>query len=155
MHTNAKPIPDGYEAATPYLIIQGAARAIEFYNKAFGAKEEMRIPAPGDKIGHAEIRIGNAPIMMADEFPDMGFLSPQSLGGSPVGMLVYFEDVDAVFDQALAMGAEVVKPLADQFYGDRAGTIKDPFGHIWTLATRKEELSPEDIMKRAASECPQ
>jgi PhnB protein len=155
MDTNVKPIPDGYEAATPYLIIKNAAQAIEFYKKAFGAEELMRIPAPENKIGHAEIRIGRAPIMLADEFSDIGFLSPTSLGGSPVGVLIYLEDVDAVFGRALAMGADVVKPLVDQFYGDRAGTIKDPFGHIWTLATRKENLSAATIQQRAASEGPQ
>lgn len=155
METNVKPIPDGYEAAIPYLIITNAAQAIEFYKKAFGAEERLRIPAPEYKIGHAEIRIGRAPIMLADEFPEIGFLSPSSLGGSPVGVLIYFEDVDAVFERALAMGADVVKPLVDQFYGDRAGTIKDPFGHIWTLATRKDNLADETILERAASEVPQ
>jgi PhnB protein len=143
-----KPIPDGYHTVTPYLIVKGAAGAIEFYKKAFGATELMRLADPGGKIGHAEIKIGDSPIMLADEFPEMGFRSPQSLGGSAVGIAVYVEDVDARFSQALAAGAKAVRPVQDQFYGDRSGTLTDPFGHVWTLATHKEDVSPEEIHKR-------
>jgi len=143
-----KPVPDGYHTATPYLIVNGAAEAIEFYKQAFGATESMRLEAPGGKVGHAEMRIGDSPIMLADEHPEMGAQSPTTLGGSPISILLYVEDVDARFEQAVAAGAEVVRPVADQFYGDRSGTIKDPFGHSWSIATRKEDLSPEEIGKR-------
>lgn len=147
----AKPIPDGYHSATAYLIIKDAARALDFYKKAFGAIELLRLEQPGDKIGHAEIKIGDSPIMLADEFPDMGFRSPQSLGGTPVSMLLYVEDVDARFAQAVAAGAKVLRPIKDQFYGDRSGTVEDPFGHVWTIATHKEDLSMEEINRRAAA----
>src|ERR1700682_774933 len=126
-----KPIPDGYHTATPYLIVHDAAGAIEFYKKAFGATELMRLAGPGGKVGHAEIKIGDSPIMLADEFPDMGVRGPQALGGSAVGILLYIEDVDAMFSRALAAGAKVIKPLQNQFYGDRSGTLADPFGHLW------------------------
>ncbi len=144
-----KPIPDGYHTVTPYLIVQGAARAIDFYKKAFAATELFRMGCPGDKVGHAEIKIGNSPIMLADEFPDMGFRSPQSLGGSPVSILLYVADVDARFRQAIAAGAKELRPVKDQFYGDRSGTLQDPFGHVWTIATHKEDLSPEELAKRS------
>jgi len=144
-----KPIPDGYHTVTPYLIVKGAAAALEFYKKAFGATELMRMASPDGKVGHAEIRIGDSPIMLADEFPEMGALSPQSLGGSPVGILLYVPDVDAMAGQAIAAGATVVRPLKDQFYGDRSGTFTDPFGHKWTIATHKEDLSPEEIERRS------
>jgi PhnB protein len=144
-----KPVPEGYHTVTPYLIVQDAARAIDFYKKAFGAIELMRMPDPGGKkIGHAEIRIGDSPIMLADEFPEMNARSPQTLGGSAVSILLYLEDVDKRFNQALAAGAEPIRPVKDQFYGDRAGTLRDPFGHVWTIATHKEDLSPEEIQKR-------
>jgi PhnB protein len=146
-----KPIPDDYRGATPYLCIDGAAAAIEFYKKAFGARELMRMGAPGERIGHAEVRIGDAIIMLADEFPDMGFRSPKSLGGSPVIIHLYVEDVDAVAEQAVAAGAKVVRPVEDQFYGDRAGKLEDPFGHVWYIATHKEDLSPEEIRERATA----
>jgi PhnB protein len=149
------PIPDGFQGATPYLICQGAADALEFYEKAFGAEVTMRLDGPEGKIMHAEIKIGAAPIMLADEFPEMGFKSPTTLGGSPVGILIYVEDVNARFDQALEAGASVLKPLADQFYGDRSGTIKDPFGHTWTLATRIEDLSQEEMDQRFAEQMQQ
>jgi PhnB protein len=144
-----KPIPDGYHTATPYLVVNGAARAIDFYKQAFGATELFRMADPtSGKVGHAEIKIGDSPIMLADEFPEMGARSPQSLGGSPVGILLYVPDVDAVAGQAVAAGAKVVRPVQDQFYGDRSGTFEDPFGHKWTIATHKEDLSPEEISQR-------
>ena len=144
-----KPIPQGYHTVTPYLIVKDAARAIDFYKKAFGATEVMRMAAPGGKVGHAEIKVGDSPVMLADEFPEMGFRGPQSLGGSPVSLLLYVEDVDARFRQALAAGATVLKPVKDQFYGDRSGTLTDPFGHVWTIATHKEDVSPEEMHRRA------
>ena len=148
---NVKPIPDGYHSVTPYLIITGAADAIEFYKKAFGATELFRMPAPGGKVGHAEIRIGNSPIMLADESTEMGYLSPATLGGTPVSLMIYVEDVDTIFNQAIAAGGEQLKPLQDQFYGDRSGTLKDPFGHTWHVATHKEDVSPEEMDKRMAA----
>ena len=151
MTNKVKPIPEGYHTATPYLIVKDAARAIEFYKKAFGATELMRIPGPGGKIGHAEIKIGDSPIMLADEVPGMGFRSPESLGGSPISILLYVEDVDVVFSEALAAGAKVQRPVADQFYGDRTGGVTDPFGHVWYIATHKEDVSPEEMKKRAAA----
>jgi PhnB protein len=151
MSTTVKPIPEGYHTVTPYLIVRNAARAIEFYKKAFGATELMRMAEPSGRIGHAEIRIGDSPIMLADEVPEMGFRSPESLGGSPVSILLYVEDVDAVFSQAVAAGAKVQRPVADQFYGDRTGGVTDPFGHIWYIATHKEDVSPEEMRKRAAA----
>ena len=144
----AKPIPEGYHTATPYLVLQNAASAIEFYKKAFGATELMRLASPGGKIGHAEIKIGDSPIMLADEFPEMGYRGPRALGGSPVSIMLYVEDVDTFFDQAVAAGATVKRPVKDEFYGDRAGNIEDPFGHVWTIATHKEDVSPEEIEKR-------
>lgn len=143
-----KPIPDGYHTATPYLIVKDGAGAIEFYKKAFGAKELLRCPMPGGKLGHAEVKIGDSPIMLADEFPDMGYRSPQSLGGTPVSILLYVENVDARFNQAIAAGAKALMPVKDQFYGDRSGTLTDPFGHVWTIATHKEDVSEEEIQKR-------
>ncbi len=146
-----QPIPAGYHTITPYLIIQGAAQALEFYKKAFGATEIMRFPDPSGKIGHAEIKIGDSVVMLADEFPEMGFRSPQSLGGPGLSLLLYVEDVDRRFQQALAAGAKEMRPVKDQFYGDRSGTLTDPFGHVWTIATHKEDLTPEELQKRAAA----
>ena len=151
MTNKVKPIPEGYHTATPYLIVKDAARAIEFYKKAFGATELMRMPGTGGKIGHAEIKIGDSPIMLADEVPGMGFRSPESLGGSPISILLYVEDVDVVFSEALAAGAKVQRPVADEFYGDRTGGVTDPFGHVWYIATHKEDVSPEEMTKRAAA----
>jgi PhnB protein len=151
MASKPKPVPDGYHTATPYLIVNGAAQAIEFYKKAFGATELMRMAQPGGKIGHAEIKIGDSPIMLADESPDVGARSPQSIGGSPVSIMLYVEDVDRIFSQAVAAGAKVKRPVADQFYGDRTGGIEDPFGHLWYIATHKEDVSPEEMRKRAAA----
>lgn len=144
-----KTIPDGYHSVTPYLIITGAAEAIDYYKKAFGATELLRMPAPGGKIGHAEIKIGDSPIMLADEFPEMGYKSPQTLGGSPVSIMIYVADVDTVFDQAVAAGGKVQRPVKDQFYGDRSGTLADPFGHVWHVATHKEDVSGEEMERRA------
>jgi PhnB protein len=148
MASKVKPIPDGYHTATPYLIVGDAARAIEFYKQAFGAVDVMRMDGPPGKIGHAEIRIGDSPIMLADEFPSCGTRSPESLGGSPVSIHLYVEDVDAVFARAVAAGATTVRPVEDQFYGDRTGGLKDPFGHVWHVGTHKEDLSPEELRKR-------
>lgn len=144
----AKPIPDGYHSITPYLITKDAARAIDFYKKAFGAKELFRMDAPGGRIGHAEIQIGNSIIMLADEFPEMGAKAPATFGGSPVSLLLYVEDVDGIYDKALTAGAKATRPVKDQFYGDRSGGLEDPFGHQWTVATHKEDLTPEEMKKR-------
>jgi PhnB protein len=147
----AKPIPEGYHTATPYLIIKDAAQAIEFYKKAFGATEVVRFPQPDGRIGHAEIKIGDSHIMLADEFPEMGARSPQSIGGTPVSILLYVEDVDAQAKLAVAAGAKVVRPVKDQFYGDRSGSFEDPFGHEWHIATHVEDVAPEEMHKRAAA----
>ncbi len=144
----AKFKPDGYHTVTPYLIIQGAAKAIEFYKQAFGATELMRLDAPGGTIGHAEMRIGDSIIMLADEHPEMGFRGPPALGGTPVCLMLYVEDSDAMFAQAIAAGGTLQKPLQDQFYGDRSGQLVDPFGHVWTIATHKEDLTPAEISAR-------
>jgi PhnB protein len=146
-----QPIPDGYHTATPYLIVKDAAKAIEFYKKAFGATELLRCPMPNGKMGHAEIKIGDSPIMLAEEFPDMGILSPQSLGGSPVSILPYVTEVDARFDRAISAGAKVQRPVKDQFYGDRSGTLVDPFGHVWTLATHMRDVSLEEVHQHMQS----
>ena len=146
-----KAIPDGYHSATPYLIVDGAARAIDFYKRAFGAKELMRIPAPGDRVGHAEIKIGDSVIMLADEHPEIQARGPQHYGGSPVSILLYVADVDALFKQAVAAGGIEVRAVADQFYGDRSGSLKDPFGHSWHLSTHKEDVSPEELNRRMAA----
>jgi PhnB protein len=143
-----KPIPDGYHSVTPYLCVKGGGDAIEFYKQAFGATEVMRMAAPDGKVGHAEIQIGDSRVMLADEFPEMGFLSPKTIGGSPVMMHVYVEDVDTTVSRATAVGAKVTRPVADQFYGDRAGQVEDPFGHKWWVSTHKEDLTPEEIDKR-------
>lgn len=149
MAATVKPIPDGYDAAIPYLSCTNATSALEFYRKAFGATELMRMAAPDGSIGHAEIKIGNAIVMLADEHPEMGFRSPQSFGGSPVGIHVYVPDVDALARQAVAAGATVERPVADQFYGDRAVTLADPFGHRWFFATHVEDVAPEELRRRA------
>ena len=146
-----KPIPDGYHAVTPYLICRGAARAIEFYQRALGAKELYRLPGPGDTVGHAELLIGDSHVMLADESPDGGWRSPQSVGGTPVTMVLYVEDVDAVFRQALEAGATALREVKDQFYGDRMGTLRDPFGHVWSIGTHVEDVAPEEMSRRAAA----
>jgi PhnB protein len=146
-----QPIPAGYHTVTPYLIIKGAAAALEFYKKAFGATELFRMPGPGGAIMHAEIKIGDSPIMFGEENPAMGAVSPTTLGGSPVGICLYVPDVDALAAQAIAAGVTVVRPVQDQFYGDRSGTFKDPYGHQWTLATHKEDVSQEEMARRMAA----
>jgi PhnB protein len=145
-----KPVPAGYHAVTPYLSVRGAAEAIDFYKKALGAKELMRMPGPGGKIGHAEIQIGDSRVMLADEHPEMNFTGPQSYGGTSVHLHVYLPNVDAQVAKALKAGAKLVRPVKDQFYGDRLGTIEDPFGHVWHLATHLEDLSKAEMKKRAA-----
>jgi len=144
-----KPIPEAYHTVTPYLIIEGATEAIEFYKQAFGAKELFRFPAPEGKIGHAEIKIGDSPIMLADAYPDMGYNGPKSLGGSPVSLMIYVENVDTVFNQAVQAGATVKEAVSDKFYGDRLGSLIDPFGHIWHVSTHKEDVSLEEMERRA------
>ena len=148
MTTKAQAIPEGFRGATPYLCVRGGAAAIEFYTAAFGATELMRLAEPDGRIGHAEIRIGDATIMLSDEYPEMEVVSPQSLGGTPVLIHLYVEDVDALFARAAAAGAIVKRAPADEFYGDRSGTLVDPFGHRWMLATHKEDISPGEMQKR-------
>ena len=145
-----KPIPDGYHSVTPYLIFDNAAAALEFYKKALRAVELMRFPAPGGKIGHAEIRIGDSPVMLADESPEMNARSARTIGGSPISLMVYVEDVDALVARAVAAGAKLVRPVANQFYGDRTGGIDDPFGYHWYIATHVEDVPPDELKKRAA-----
>jgi PhnB protein len=149
MAGRVKPIPDAYHRVTPYLVIKGAADAIEFYKRCFGATELMRMPAPDNKIGHAEIKIGDSTVMLADENSEMGFRSPRSLGGSPISLLIYVEDVDRTVESAVEAGAKLTRPVADQFYGDRTGGIEDPFGHHWYVATHIEDVSPEEMAKRS------
>ena len=144
-----KPIPDGYPRVTPYLMVDGASAAIDFYTSVLGAKERGRMPAPNDKIGHAELEIGDSLIMLADEFPDMDVRGPRAIGGTPVTLHVYVEDADSVFDRAVQAGAKPLRPVEDQFYGDRAGQFEDPFGHRWNVATHVEDIPPDEMMKRA------
>lgn len=143
-------IPKGYHAVTPYLACAGAARAIAFYKKAFGATEVMRMPAPGGKVGHAEVKISGARIMLADEYPDMAFLGPRARGGTPVHIHVYVKNVDAMMKRAVAAGAKLVREVSDQFYGDRSGSVEDPFGHVWHLATHVRDVSMAELRKGAA-----
>jgi PhnB protein len=147
---SVKPIPDGYPRVTPYLCVDGASAAIDFYTDVFGATERMRMPGPEGKLGHAELQLGDSMIMLADEFPEMNFLSPKARGGTPVTLHVYVEDVDAVFDRALEAGATSLRPVENQFYGDRSGQLEDPFGHRWNLATHVEDVAPDEMAKRAA-----
>ena len=144
-----KATPEGYRTATPYLIVKGAADAIEFYKRAFGATEMLRMADPKGRVGHAEIRIGDSVIMLADEHPTMGYRGPHALGGSSVSILLYLEDVDAVYARAVRAGAKPLRPVANQFYGDRSGTLEDPFGHVWTIATHVEDVPPEELKRRA------
>ena len=145
-----KPIPDGYPRVSPYLIVDGAAAAIDFYTSVLGATERMRMPGPDGRIGHAELQLGDSVVMLADEFPDMNIKGPKTVGGSPVTVCVYVEDVDATFKKALAAGAKEQRPLEDQFYGDRTGQFEDPFGHQWSVQTHVEDVEPEEMGKRAA-----
>jgi PhnB protein len=144
-----QPIPEGYPRLTPYLCVDGAARAIEFYTAVLGATEKMRMPGPDGRIGHAELTIGDSLIMLADEYPDMGFLSPGRIGGTPVTLHLYVGDVDAVFEKALAAGAKALRPVENQFYGDRSGQFEDLFGHRWNVATHVEDVDPKDMARRA------
>lgn len=148
--SEVKPVPEGYEGVTPYLICKNAEAAIDFYKRAFGATELYRIGAAG-MVGHAELKIGNSVIMLADEYPDMGAVGPETIGGTPLSLMIYVEDVDGFTKKAIAEGLEVLRPVQDQFYGDRSGQFKDPFGHKWVFGTRIENLTPEEIQKRAAA----
>lgn len=139
--------PDGYHSVTPYLAVDDAAAAIEWYGRAFGAEEVMRLPMPGGKLGHAEIRIGDSHVMLSDEWPDIGVMGPKSRGGATASLMIYLDDVDAAFARAIEAGATEFHPVSDQFYGDRTGTLIDPFGCRWTLATHVEDV-PEDEMQR-------
>ena len=141
--------PEGYHSVTPYLTVDGAEEAIRFYTEAFGATEILRLPM-GGKIGHAEIRIGDSVVMLADEWPDYGKLGPKSRGGATSGLMIYLEDVDAAFARAVAAGGTVERPVEDQFYGDRSGTITDPFGHSWTLSTHVEDIAEDELQRRMA-----
>jgi PhnB protein len=152
---SVKPIPDGYQSVTPYLIVKGAAKAIEYYQQAFGATELFRVPGPGGAVMHAEIKIGDSIVMLADEFPDMGVLSPTTIGDSAVGLVIYLSNVDEVFSRAIAAGGKEVRPLQNQFCGDRTGTLTDPFGHKWTIATHIEDVSHEEIERRMAAMKPE
>lgn len=152
MPAQVKPIPEGYATLTPYLSIKGAANAIEFYKRAFGATELMRLSQPDGRIGHAELRIGDSRLMLADEFPEMDFRSPQSIGGTAVMLHLYVEDVDTVVGRAVAAGGKVLRQVQDQFYGDRSGTVADPYGHVWNVSTHKEDVSPEEMRRRAAAQ---
>jgi PhnB protein len=149
MPSHANPIPKGYRSVTPYLTVNDAARAIDFYKRAFGAQELMRMDGPDGKIGHAEIKIGDSIIMLADEMPGSGSKAPHSLGGNTGGVFLYVENADAVFTQAVSAGAQVEAPLADMFWGDRYGRVKDPFGQSWSVATHKEDVAPAEMSKRA------
>ena len=149
--SNVKPIPDGYNIVTPYLSIKGAAKAVEFYKSVFGATEVVRMPGPDGRIMHAELKIGDSMIMLSDEHPQMGALSPQSVGGTPITLHLYVANVDAIVQKAVDAGASLDRPVKDQFYGDRTGSLTDPFGHKWYVATHVEDVSPEELKKRAAA----
>lgn len=149
MTTTIKPVPAGYHTATPYLVIKDAAKAIEFYKEAFGATELTRLATPDGNVMHAEIKIGDSAIMLSDECPDYNALGPLTLGGTTVSIVLYVEDVDTVVNRTVASGATLVMPVADQFWGDRMGTVVDPFGHKWSVATHIEDVSPEEISARA------
>ncbi|MBS0207375.1 MAG: VOC family protein [Planctomycetes bacterium] len=145
---SVKAIPAGYETITPYLVVDNAAAAIDFYKRAFGATEKLRLNGPNGCVGHAELKIGQSNVMLADESPQMGARSPKSIGGSPVGLLLYVEDVDAAYNQAIAAGAKVERPVQDMFYGDRSGCLVDPFGHKWSLSTHIEDVAPDELKRR-------
>lgn len=145
-----KPIPEGYPRVSPYLVVDGAQKAIEFYTSVLGFTERMRMPGPDGRIGHAELQLDDSVVMLADEFPEMGAKAPSAYGGSPVSLMVYVEDVDATFERATGAGATAVRPPENQFYGDRSATFDDPFGHRWTVNTHVEDVSPEEMGRRAA-----
>ena len=151
MAEKVKPIPDGYHSVTPYLIVNDGARALDFYKQAFGATKVFLIEGPDGRVGHAEIKIGDSHVMLADEHPEMGARSPLSIGGSPISLMLYVEDVDATVARALEAGAKLTRPVANQFYGDRTGGLEDPFGHAWYVATHVEDVPPEELEKRAAA----
>jgi PhnB protein len=148
MANKVKPIPEGYHSITPYLVIKGAAAAIDFYKQAFGATEIMRMPQPDGRVGHAELKFGDSVVMLADEYPELQVVGPKTLGNTSVGLLLYLDDVDKAVERAVSLGATIKKPIADQFYGDRTGTIEDPFGHKWTLAVHIEDVSQEEMQRR-------
>jgi PhnB protein len=153
MASRVEPIPSGFHTLTPHLVVKGASQAIEFYKKAFGAEEIGRAPSPdGKSIMHAELKIGDSRLMLVDEFPEMDCRGPQSIGGTPVTIHMYVKDADAAFSRAVAAGAQVRMPLADMFWGDRYGVLTDPFGHAWSIATHKEDVTPEEAAKRAQAE---
>jgi PhnB protein len=149
--SNVKAIPDGYHNVTPYLYVRAAALAMEFYKTVFGATEILRLPGPDGRIMHAELRMGDSVVMLADENPPMGIMSPQTLGGHSIGMHLYVNEVDAVVQKALDNGAKLLRPTKDQFYGDRSGTVLDPFGHLWTVSTHVEDVPPAEMKKRMAA----
>lgn len=151
MPGQVKPIPDGYHTVTPYLVFDGASAAIEFYQKAFGATQLFRLDGPDGKVGHAEIKIGDSPIMLADERPDMGARGPKSIGGCPITIMLYVRDVDSVYAQAVAAGAKPDRPIQNQFYGDRSGSVDDPFGYKWYIATHVEDVPTDELQRRAAA----
>ena len=146
----AKPIPDGYHSLTPYLVVKGAAAAIEFYKKAFGANERFRMPGPDGRVGHAELQFGDSVIMLADECPERGATAPQG-GGLPVSLYFYTDNVDAVVERAVSAGAKLKQPVTNQFYGDRSGSVEDPYGHTWYVATHVEDVTPDELQKRMAA----
>ncbi|HUG19306.1 MAG TPA: VOC family protein [Planctomycetaceae bacterium] len=148
--SQVQPIPAGYHSVTPYLIIKNAAEALEFYKRAFGATEKLRLEGPGGTIMHAEVMIGDSHVMLGEQNEDMGFLGPKAIGGTPVSLLIYVENVDQLFAQAVKAGAKELQPVTDQFYGDRSGRIEDPFGHLWSIATHIEDLTQEEIDRRFA-----
>lgn len=148
MPAKVKPVPEGYHTVTPYLTLNDAAGAIDFYKRAFGATENMRMNGPGGKIGHAELRVGDSVIMLSDEMPGQSSKSPKSLGGTTAGIFLYVEDVDALYNRAVSAGAKGSMPPADMFWGDRFGTVTDPYGHVWSMATHKEDVAPEEMEKR-------
>jgi PhnB protein len=149
--SDISPIPIDYPRLSPYLCVDGAAAAIDFYSDVLGATERMRLPAPDGKVAHAELGFGDAVVMLSDEFPEMGVHSPRSVGGSPVTLSLYVDDVDATYERALAAGATSLRPVADQFYGDRSGQFTDPFGHRWSIASRVENVPPEEMARRMAA----
>jgi PhnB protein len=146
--SSVKAIPDGYQSVTPYLFVRGASSAIDFYKTVFGAKETMRMQGPDGRIVHAEVKIGDSIVMVADENPANGVMSPQTIGGYSVGLHIYVENVDAVIQKAVESGAKPLRPIKNQFYGDRSGTLLDPFGHMWSVSTHVEDVSPEEMRKR-------